>query len=399
MPTLKELSIQQASESHQLPQELGRSYKRRKGVSLAGLFAFSSLLAGCNFLPQTSTPTPTPESITYSDFFGLLENLPALNNNPEVQKLTATQDEFLKNFPQAQFGEKIILGIDNPDYVLRSFVNEKGEPTGLGIVTYFEKDRQPTTRIVAEIPPFVVDDKTSSFAGQVAAGLVVLDQATTEKIVNSKEPIAINITQDGDFVLLLMVLEKGVTWNQLIQQLSTAPNEQARAQILSSAISQMVITNPEDGHLYSLPTEFKAKVSDLLIPVSYQSSPPAPQPKETPTPTPTETPTPIPTLPAETVGGIEGIPDPKITNPELFNLQKPDAPIPQFVNAMKMAGIEVTGEEVAQGITYQQLKDKDGKPFIVAVYNLDPNPSKQGETLEGPIPLMIWDKEGGWDVV
>ncbi|MFN3284453.1 MAG: endo-1,4-beta-xylanase, partial [Pseudothermotoga sp.] len=43
-----------------------------------------------------------------------------------------------------------------------------------------------------------------------------------------------------------------------------------------------------------------------------------------------------------------------------------------------------------------QLKGKDGKPFIVAVYNLDPDPSKKGEPLEGPIPLMIWDKEEGW---
>jgi GH35 family endo-1,4-beta-xylanase len=71
-------------------------------------------------------------------------------------------------------------------------------------------------------------------------------------------------------------------------------------------------------------------------------------------------------------------------------LRNPDAPIPQFVNAMKMAGIEITAEQVAQGITYEALKDKDGNPFVVAVYNLDPSlfPEKYRD-LAGPIPLVI----------
>jgi hypothetical protein len=68
--------------------------------------------------------------------------------------------------------------------------------------------------------------------------------------------------------------------------------------------------------------------------------------------------------------------------------------IDQFVNAMQMAGIEVTEEQVAQGINFQELKDKNGKLFIVAVYNLNPDPKKTDETLEGPIPLLI-AKQGG----
>jgi hypothetical protein len=100
----------------------------------------------------------------------------------------------------------------------------------------------------------------------------------------------------------------------------------------------------------------------------------------------------LPTLSPDLTGGIEGIPDPRITNPELFDLTSQDAPIPQFVNAMKMAGIEVTGEQVAQAINFQELKDKDGNPFIVATYNLDPDPSQTGETLEGSIPIMIAQK-------
>jgi len=72
--------------------------------------------------------------------------------------------------------------------------------------------------------------------------------------------------------------------------------------------------------------------------------------------------------------------------------------IDQFVNAMKMAGIELTAEQVSQGITFKELKDKDGNPFTVGVYNLDPDLSKTGEALEGPIPIAIAEKneKGEW---
>ncbi len=139
-------------------------------------------------------------------------------------------------------------------------------------------------------------------------------------------------------------------------------------------------------------TTTKPEPSLTETPTPTPTATPTPTPTATPTPTPTETPTPIPTI---QVGELT-VEDPIATKPELFDLQKKDAPIPQFVNAMKMAGISVTGEQVIQGLTYQQLQDKDGNLFIVATFNLDPDPSKKGETLEGPIPLMIWDKEGGW---
>jgi len=62
------------------------------------------------------------------------------------------------------------------------------------------------------------------------------------------------------------------------------------------------------------------------------------------------------------------------------------------VNAMKTAGIEITAEQVAQGITYEALKD--GNPFVVAVYNLDPSFfPEQYQDLAVPIPLMIAKKE------
>ena|SRR4030067_1403536 len=82
--------------------------------------------------------------------------------------------------------------------------------------------------------------------------------------------------------------------------------------------------------------------------------------------TATATEVPIPTLEA-----FPGVPDPRVSNPELFATEviyKVEAgkrkeylsPVVQFVNAMQMAGIEVTREQVTAGITYQELKDKDG---------------------------------------
>jgi len=124
-------------------------------------------------------------------------------------------------------------------------------------------------------------------------------------------------------------------------------------------------------------------------------------PTSTPTATPTATPTPIPTI---QVGSLS-VPDPRVTNPELFDLTKQEAPIPQFANALKNAGIELSPEQIAQGIIYISTKedgtplvDQDGNPFVVAVYNLDPSLfPPQYRDLAGPIPLMIADKgEGGW---
>ena len=114
----------------------------------------------------------------------------------------------------------------------------------------------------------------------------------------------------------------------------------------------------------------------------------------TPTIIPTLTPTSIPTI------NVQGliIPDPKVTTPGLFDIGNTNAPIPQFVNAMRMTGIEVTPEEVLQGLTYQELEDKDGNPFVVAYFNLNPDPKRKGEALEGPIPLLIATKSeaGEW---
>ncbi len=97
----------------------------------------------------------------------------------------------------------------------------------------------------------------------------------------------------------------------------------------------------------------------------------------------------------------------------LLNIKSPNAPIPQFTNAMKQAGIDlkqktkdvdgneiiIPAEEVVKNnLEFQIITGTDGKPYVVAYYNLDPNPKKKGETLEGPVPLLIakQDEKGKW---
>jgi hypothetical protein len=145
----------------------------------------------------------------------------------------------------------------------------------------------------------------------------------------------------------------------------------------------------------SAPTPTPAP-SATPLPTATATPTPTPTPTSTPTATPTATPTPIPTI---QVGSLS-VPDPRFTNPELFDLRNPNAPIPQFVNAMKMAGIEITAEQVAQGITYEAIKDKESNPFVVAVYNPDPALfPEQYRDLAGPIPLMIVKRgKNGWGI-
>jgi len=90
----------------------------------------------------------------------------------------------------------------------------------------------------------------------------------------------------------------------------------------------------------------------------------------TKTSTPTEIPIEIPTSTPTSIPTLEGlsipVPDPRISNPELFDLRSPDAPIPQFVNAMKMAGIEITVEQVVAHLKYESRENKKGEAYVFA---------------------------------
>lgn len=108
-------------------------------------------------------------------------------------------------------------------------------------------------------------------------------------------------------------------------------------------------------------------------------------------PTPTITPTPIPTI--EIDGQI--IPDPHFANPELFDLAKPNAPIPQFVYAMKAAGLEITPNVVNNGLIYKAVKTHNGNVVILMVAT-----DVQTTTYdESNVPLLIYSNykgEQGW---
>ncbi len=88
---------------------------------------------------------------------------------------------------------------------------------------------------------------------------------------------------------------------------------------------------------------------------------------------PTATATPIPMI---DVNGIQ-VPDPKVTNPDLFDLKNSESPIVQFANAF---GIKP--EEVGN-LTPKLLTSVDRKQFVVLI-------SSSG------YPLLITDKESHW---
>jgi GH35 family endo-1,4-beta-xylanase len=129
----------------------------------------------------------------------------------------------------------------------------------------------------------------------------------------------------------------------------------------------------------------KVVPTETIVPTSTFTSVP---------PTSTITPTPIPTI------DIQGqsIPDPHFTNPELFDLQKSESPIPQFVNSLKMAEIDIDPQQVVNGIVFESKTSTEGKPFVIGYYNLDPLQNETGETLEGKTPFFtaLQDENSKW---
>ncbi|MGC9423841.1 endo-1,4-beta-xylanase [Vibrio sp.] len=108
-------------------------------------------------------------------------------------------------------------------------------------------------------------------------------------------------------------------------------------------------------------------------------------PTSTATPTATPTPTPVPTI---QVGSLS-VPDPRVTNPELFDLRNPSSPIVQFAHAFG-----VKPEEVGD-LTPKVLTGIDGKPFVVLTTADLPQTANFDES---GIPLLIAEqgKDGEW---
>jgi GH35 family endo-1,4-beta-xylanase len=102
---------------------------------------------------------------------------------------------------------------------------------------------------------------------------------------------------------------------------------------------------------------------------------------------PEPTPTPLPTLSAELTGGIEGIPDPRITNPEIFYVDKKmvsgklyTSPIVDYATAKNMSQ---NTEQISTGIKYESYLDSSGQMFLVGYYSQDGQKT----------PLLIYDLE------
>ena len=94
-------------------------------------------------------------------------------------------------------------------------------------------------------------------------------------------------------------------------------------------------------------------------------------PTSMPTATPTATPTPIPTI---QVGDLS-VPDPRVTNPELFDVTKKGSPIVEYANAFKLNSADVLADlhpkvEKPQGMPeFITMRTTDGVALIMATQN------------------------------
>jgi len=94
-------------------------------------------------------------------------------------------------------------------------------------------------------------------------------------------------------------------------------------------------------------------------------------PTSTPTATPTATPTPIPTI---QVGNLS-VPDPRATNPELFDLTKKDSPIVEYAKAFNVKPADVLASlhpkiEKPKGMPeFITMRTSDGVALMMATQN------------------------------
>jgi len=370
-------------------------------------------LSGCG--PSSTeirpTPTPEPEAQPTNLVFTLANEK---QNDPDFQRLnqanTSFFQEFKKRNPQNpwQLGETVALGAGNVDYALTTVVGPNGEPIS-GVVSYLDKDGKLQSGFAIDfftnIPS---DDGVRAFGG-----IYPLKPEISQLLLEGKT-VTIDPKKDTQGPIFGFVLNKGKNWIDFSTAMTQATTEEQRKEVFSIYVDEIYLQKPDGKtHLFSIsklsPSEQTQLVSYALptaTPANIELTPtPKPSPTPTITPTPQASPTPEPTpIPTIEVNGLQ-LPDPRITNPELFDLKKKEAPIPQFANALKNAGIELSPEQIAQGITYVSTKedgtplvDKNGNPFVVAVYNLDPSLfPEEYRDLAGPVPLMIAIKgENGW---
>jgi endo-1,4-beta-xylanase len=373
------------------------------GLILIGVAVLGSsclLTHSTPFPPIEITPTPTkePEAQTPNLVFTLAEQT---QNDPDFQKLNQANTSFFQEFknrnPQTpwQLDKTVALGVDNVDYALTTVVGPNGEPI-LGMVSYL-KDGQPQSGFAIDFVTTIPSDDGE----RVFGGIYPLTPEVSQLLLEGKT-VTIDPKKDTQGPIFGFVLNQGKNWEDFSAAMTQATTKEQRQRVFSSYVDKIYLQEPDGKiHLFSvskLPQPQQVQLVSYALPTATPASI-----ELTPTPqaSPTPEPTPIPTI---EVNGLQ-LPDPRITT-ELFDLKNPEAPIPQFANALKNAGIEVPPEQIVQGITFVSTKedgtplvDKDGNPFVVAVYNLDPSlfPEKYRD-LAGPVPLMIVTKgeNGEW---
>jgi hypothetical protein len=115
-----------------------------------------------------------------------------------------------------------------------------------------------------------------------------------------------------------------------------------------------------------------------------------PLPTETPMPTSTGIPTeiPSPTVVFIDVNGLK-VPDPKASNPELFDLTSPDSPIVQFANAYG-----VKPEDIGD-LTTLPVTGTDGKQFVVLTTG-DLSATTDFDESGTPLLMALQGENGEW---
>jgi len=140
-------------------------------------------------------------------------------------------------------------------------------------------------------------------------------------------------------------------------------------------------------------------ILSACAPASAQTSTPAPSATPLPTATtaptstaiPTATPTPIPTI---QVGDLT-VPDPRVTNPELFDVTKTDSPIVEYANAFKLNSADVLASlhpeiEKPKGMPeFITMRTSDGVALMMATRN------ENGEWVwQKATPGVYWAAQG-----
>ena len=350
---------------------------------LIGSGAFTTGVLGLSGCGSSSTeirptPTPKPEAQTTNLVFTLANEQ---QNNPNFQKLNQANTSFWQEFknrnPQNpwQLGETVALGAGNVDYALTTVVGPNGEPI-LGVVSYLDKDGKLQSGFAIDFVTTIPSDD----GGRVFGGIYPLKPETSQSLLKG-QTVAIDPKKDTQGPIFGFILNQGKNWwRDFSTAMTQATTEEQRQQVFSSYVDSIYLQEPDETpYLFPVGKLPKSQLVQLVNYALPTTTPPSieltPAPTATatatttPTPPPTETPTPIPTI---EVNGFQ-LPDPRVTNPELFDLTKPEAPIPQFANAMQERGININPQTVITelGENYETRQGPDGKTYILTTYTVE----------------------------